>query len=86
MYRDKANNFLGLGSMPTDAMRNGDFSGILTNRNLGTDPYGRAILENTIYDPNTSQLDDNGKIRRDPFPGNIIPKNRFDPVAVKIRT
>jgi hypothetical protein len=84
MYRDKANNFLGLGSMPTDAMRNGDFSGILTNRNLGTDPYGRAILENTIYDPGTSQIDSNGKIRRDPFPGNIIPKNRFDPTAVKI--
>lgn len=70
-------------SVPTEAYRGGDFSSILTGRNLGTDPLGRPILENTIYDPQTSRSV-NGLIVRDPFPGNIIPVSRFDPVAAKI--
>jgi hypothetical protein len=35
-----------------------------------------------IYDPATIQQDAGGKWTATPFPGNIIPKNRFDPVAV----
>lgn len=72
-------------TVPTDAYRNGDFSAaIANNRVLGTDPLGRPIIENTIYDPQTARSV-NGLIVRDPFPGNIIPQNRFDPVAVKIQ-
>jgi len=71
-------------TVPTAGMRNGDFSGILTNRNLGTDPLGRAILENTIYDPNTARVV-NGVTINDPFPGNKIPQERFDPVALKVQ-
>jgi hypothetical protein len=47
-----------LSTVPTLAMRSGDFSAI--NR--------------VIYDPLTQQ----------PFPGNRIPANRFDPAAVKV--
>jgi Carboxypeptidase regulatory-like domain/TonB dependent receptor len=47
-----------LSTVPTDAMRAGDFSAI--NR--------------VIYDPLTGQ----------PFPGNIIPANRFDPASKKV--
>ena len=70
--------------MPTAAYRQGDFSSILTGRSLGTDPLGRPIMENTIYDPQTSR-EVNGLVVRDPFPANTIPMNRIDPVAAKIQ-
>ena len=54
--------------VPTPDMLNGDFS-------FGGKGY-------PIYDPASTRQDANGKWIRDPFPGNIIPKNRFDPVAV----
>ena len=50
----------------------------------GTDIAGRPILENTIYDPKTAHLV-NGQTVTDPFPGNIIPQNRLDPIALKIQ-
>ena len=71
-------------TVPTVAMRSGNFASILTGRNLATDPLGRAILENTIYDPGT-QRTQNGAIVRDPFPNNTIPVSEFDPVASKIQ-
>jgi hypothetical protein len=37
----------------------------------------------TIYDPATTRREGN-RIIRDPFPGNIIPAHRFDPVAVGV--
>jgi len=52
-------------TIPTIAMRAGDFSG------SGT----------TIYDPSTY---DAGTKTRQPFPGNIIPANRTDPVAAQL--
>lgn len=36
-----------------------------------------------IYDPATTRVE-NGRTIRDPFPGNIIPSTRFDPVAVNL--
>lgn len=71
-------------TLPTDAFRNGDFSSALTGRQLAVDPLGRPIMENTIYDPMTSRPF-NGVVVRDPFPGNIIPRDRLDPVALKIQ-
>jgi hypothetical protein len=75
-----------LATMPTDAMRSGNFSAALTGRSVTsqTDPLGRAILENVIYDPLTARTV-SGQTVRDPFEGNIIPSARFDPVAVKIQ-
>ena len=43
-------------SVPTAAMRGGDFSGIL-GWQIGTDTLGRPILQNQIFDPNTSRPD-----------------------------
>jgi hypothetical protein len=81
-------NFLpGTFTVPTAAYRNGDFSAAITaagNKNLGTDPAGRPIIANTIYDPRTQRVV-NGQVIADPFPGNIIPRDRFDPVALKIQ-
>ena len=74
-----------LETLPTAAYRQGNFSGALTGRNLGTDPTGAAIMENMIYDPNTNFAASNGSIVRTPFPGNIIPSSRIDPAAAKMQ-
>src|SRR5205814_7901689 len=73
-----------LATMPTDKMRAGDFSEALTGRVLGTDPLGRPIMENAIYDPRTTRLV-NGQVLRDPFPNNVIDPSLLDPVALKIQ-
>ena len=54
-------------SVPTAKMRTGDFSELLAN---GVQ----------IFDPRTARLV-NGVVMRDPFPGNIIPADRINPVA-----
>ena len=73
-----------LQTMPTDRMRNGDFGEALTGRVLATDPLGRPIMENAIYDPRTTRVV-NGQVVRDPFPNNVIPRELLDPVALKIQ-
>ncbi|HZT32926.1 MAG TPA: carboxypeptidase regulatory-like domain-containing protein [Bryobacteraceae bacterium] len=54
--------------VPTPDMLNGDFS----FNGLGY----------PIFDPTTTRQDSSGKWIRDPFPGNIVPKSRFDPAVV----
>ena len=56
-------------SVPTAAMRTGDFSGLV-------DQNGNKI---TIYDPNSTTLvpGTTNTWQRTPFPGNIIPSNRI---------
>ena len=61
-------------TVPTDAMKSGDFSAL---RGTG----GQPVI---IYDPLTTQLDASGRYLRTPFAGNRIPVNRFDPVGAKI--
>lgn len=58
------------GSVPTPAMRAGDFS------------FGG--IGNPIYDAATTRQLPDGSWTRDPFPGNVIPPERIDPVARKI--
>jgi hypothetical protein len=67
-------------TLPTDAYRTGDFSAALTGKKLGTDVMGNSILENEIYDPASATSTG----YRTPFPNNIIPMSRLDPVALKI--
>jgi hypothetical protein len=63
------------------------------------DPLGRTIPEGTIYDPATTRQVTAGEVDpvtgitaqrtgfvRDPFPNNIIPASRFDPVAARIQS
>ena len=71
-------------SVPVQAFRDGDFGQILSGRTIGTDRAGRAVLENTIFDPASSRTL-NGVLVRDIFPNNRIPVNRFDPVSAKIQ-
>lgn len=53
------------GTVPTAAMRNGDFS----------------ASPRPIYDPLTGNPNGSG---RTPFPGNIIPRERFDPIVQRL--
>jgi hypothetical protein len=54
-------------TVPTEAMRNGDFSALL---GLGVQ----------LYDPLTARQV-GARVFRDPFEGNIIPQNRISPIA-----
>ena len=65
--------FVQLYTLPTDAQRVGDFSKTVTSD-------GRPV---TIYDPLTTTLV-GGRYVRTAFPGNVIPANRLDPVALAI--
>src|SRR6266851_379287 len=70
-----------LTSVPTPAMKRGDFSSHLGAVLPGLDAMGRQVARNAIYDARTSRLASNGVYVRDPFPGNVIPQMRFDPIA-----
>ena len=60
----------GTPTVPTERMRNGDFSELLA---LGP--------QYQIYNPFTRRPAPNGRFQQDPFPGNIIPQNLINPVA-----
>lgn len=62
-------------TVPTSAQRQGNFSDLL-----------RLGSQYQIYDPATAQLGPQLRVRRDPFPGNIIPSSRLDPVARRLLT
>src|SRR5437899_1213231 len=57
-------------TVPSAAMRGGDFSALLAQNII-------------IYDPATAQLV-NGRVVRTPFAGNIIPSNRINPIAAAV--
>jgi hypothetical protein len=62
-------------SLPTELERRGDFS-----QSRNADGSLRVI-----YDPLTSRFGPDGKTMiRDPFPGNVIPADRWDPLASQI--
>jgi hypothetical protein len=56
-------------TVPTAAQRNGDFSALLSQNIL-------------IYDPLTAVRRADGRVERQPFPGNIIPVNRLSPIGL----
>ena len=58
--------------VPSPAMLNGDFSFA-----------GAGVVPDRIYDPDSLVLLPNGSYSRTQFPGNQIPRSRFDPAAVK---
>lgn len=68
LQRSTRNNVL---TLPTALERMGDFS---QSRNAA----GQLIV---IYDPLTTRSNGAGGFIRDPFPGNIIPADRLNPIA-----
>lgn len=91
--------FSGFTHVIPDEYRSGDFSGLLnpawTGNDLSgkqvvddngvaqVDALGRPVIYGAIYDPATTRLV-NGQEVRDPFPNNIIPQARFNPVTKNI--
>jgi len=59
---------------PLPEMKTGDFSNLRAAN-------GQPVL---IYDPATTRLGANNVYTRQPFAGNRIPQNRFDPVGAKL--
>ena len=62
----------GTPTVPTEKMRNGDFSELLA---LGS--------QYQIYNPYTRRAV-GGRFQQDPFPGNIIPRELMNPVALQV--
>jgi hypothetical protein len=81
-FRFRGGNSNSLTTLPTAAMKTGDFSSLVnTNINLGTNPCdGSTIFAGQIFDPNTTQVV-GGQTCRTAFPGNVIPSNRFSPLS-----
>ncbi len=73
-FRYNAGALNQIGTFPTDDTRKGNFSALV-------DPNGNQI---PIYDPASTVVQPDGTVLRTPFPGNIIPQSRIDPVAAKI--
>lgn len=63
----------GTPTVPTEAMRGGDFSRLLS-----------ANSSFQIYNPFTRRAIAGGRFEQDPFPGNRIPASLFNPVAKKV--
>ena len=91
-YRNRNIVANGATTVPIPAYRAGNFSNTIAAENrlittaagAATDALGRTMASGTIFDPNTQKIAANGRAYRDPFPGNIIPLARFDPIAVKV--
>ncbi|HEY6341237.1 MAG TPA: TonB-dependent receptor [Bryobacteraceae bacterium] len=92
--RNKAFNSTTYYTVPNAGLLAGNFA--LANQDLTvgsctancqlitTDPTGQNIYRGEIFDPNSEYMSGQYRIRN-PFPNNIIPPSRFDPVALKIQ-
>ena len=76
-------------TLPTREFQNGDFSRLFdpaytgdprSGTVIGTDALGRSVRFGQIYDPRTTRVVD-GRVTRDPFPNNQIPRGMWDTVA-----
>ncbi|HEY1242461.1 MAG TPA: carboxypeptidase-like regulatory domain-containing protein, partial [Bryobacteraceae bacterium] len=94
LERTRVRNFTStsFGTLPIPAFKQGDFSRLFnpaftnvaqSGTTVGTDALGRAVVYGQIYDPSTARQVGSTWVR-DPFPGNMIPKTKWDPVATKI--
>jgi hypothetical protein len=85
-------------TLPAPAYQQGNFSAISPNGGanfnpslgvpstaIATDPLGRPVFANEIYDPLTRTTTAGGVVVANPFPNNVIPQSRFDPTAVAIQ-
>jgi hypothetical protein len=82
--------FSGFETLPTPAFKNGDFSGLYdpsftlnsnSGSTVGADAAGNPVIFGQLYDPRSTATGPNGSPIRTPFPNNIIPQNRINPVA-----
>ena len=79
-YRERRTAGGQTSTVATSLMRGGDFSEFLGPQ-IGTDVLGRPIMQGQIYDPASTRPDGHGGFIRDPFPGNVIPRNRLSSIS-----
>jgi hypothetical protein len=76
-----------LTTIPTAAQRTGNYSGVVDSAGNQLPIYDVATTRpNPAYNPSQPVSKTNLQYLRDPFPGNIIPKQRLNPVAVNALT
>jgi hypothetical protein len=76
-----------LTTIPTTAQRTGNYSGVVDSAGNLLPIYDVATTRsNPAYNPLQPVSETNLQYLRDPFPGNIIPKQRLNPVAVNALT
>ena len=74
-----------LSTVPTVAQRGGDFSQVLTNVQVGTNPCdGSAVSRGQIFDPASQRIGPTGVPCRSAFPGNMIPPSRVSQVTKNV--
>src|SRR5262249_41077376 len=61
-------------SVPTESERRGDFTRSFTDQSTPL----------VIYDPLTTTCNAAGQCSRTPFPGNVIPADRINPIALSV--
>jgi hypothetical protein len=94
LERTRVRNYVStdFSTLPVPDFKRGDFSRLFdpaftgnsrSGSMLGTDALGRSVRFGAVYDPATARQVD-GRWVRDPFPGNIIPQNRWSPVSRNI--
>ncbi len=83
--------YSGYTTIPTAAIKSGNFSSLLGPSYTGTDVNGAPITiqKGAIYDPQSTTYQTNSSniqipVSRTMFPGNIIPASRMDPAWQKI--
>jgi hypothetical protein len=83
--------YSGYTTIPSAAMKTGNFSSLLGASYTGTDVNNApiSVLKGAIYDPLSTTYQTNSAgfqipVSRTIFPGNIIPANRMDPAWAKI--
>jgi len=85
-------------TVPSAAYKGGDFSAIAANGTcslcaqngiptapITTDPLGRPVYANEIFDPLSRGTAPNGLGYANPFPNNVIPMTRLDQTALKMQ-
>jgi Carboxypeptidase regulatory-like domain/TonB dependent receptor-like, beta-barrel len=82
-----ANNLI---TVPTAQYRVGDFGAAeaaTANKVLATDPLGRSIIQNSIYDPLSQRAVSatDSRLIRTAFPNNVIPLPQLDKVALAVQ-
>jgi hypothetical protein len=73
----------GLGTVPTDAERAGDFSGaVFPFLATPPDPLGRSFPAFTVMDPTSTFSGPGGVQLRNPYTSNLVPSTQFDKTAL----
>jgi hypothetical protein len=70
-------------TLPLPEWWDGDLSRYLTSQAIGLDAAGRSVLRGAIYDPATTRFE-GGRMVRDVFANNIIPRSRISQVSQRL--